>query len=137
TGAFPRKLLNIGYRATGPMEQLRILAHAKRHYRLEGLVWLLTENDILDDLYLRTRDPSYWATRLNIFFLRASLVFGRIWVTLEYLLVLSDSFALSHAAATHASDPAAFCESVRSADMVLRPGVPVTVFAIPHGTPAE
>lgn len=139
TGAFPRKLLNIGYRATGPTEQLRILSYAREHYRIEGLVWLLTENDILDDLYLRTRDPAFWATRLNIFFLKASSLLGRRWLTLEYLRVAMNGIALANAAKKHAGEPMDrhFCETVRGATARLAPGTPITVLALPHGIPGE
>jgi hypothetical protein len=136
TGAFDYPLLNIGYRATGPDEQLRILTYAKARYDIKGLVWVLTENDILDDLYLRTRDPGYWATRLNIFFLRLSNeVFARKYLTLEYLRVVMNGIALSHAAHEHAELPMEkiFCENVRKALPVIGAGVPLTVVAIPHG----
>jgi hypothetical protein len=137
SGAFPKKILNIGYRATGALEQLRILAYARDHYKLEGVLWLLTENDILDDLYLRTRDPAYWATRLNIFFLKSSLALGRRWLTLEYLRVAMNGIALAHAAKTHAAEPMEkfFCETVLSARSLLGPDKPLTVLALPHGLP--
>lgn len=139
TKAFPGKILNIGYRATGPLEQLRILAYAKEHHKITGLIWLLTENDILDDLYLSTRDPSFWATRLNLYFLRGSQLFGRKWITLEYLRVVMNGIALAHAAKIHGGGDysARFCETVRGALPLLGQGVPVTVLALPHGRPGS
>ena len=140
-GVLPKKILNTGYRGLGPTEEALMLGDATAQYKIDGVIWILTENDVLDEVYWNRRSLQDWSVLGNYILQRVSTyVFGHRYVTAEYLRVVLNAIAMHHADANHYTTEylaQALCNGVRSAVPYVEKGVPIVIYAIPHGAPKD
>lgn len=138
---FHGKILNLGFRAAGTADGGFFLKRAVARYKVDGVIWLLTENDLLDDRLAFKSSSS----GVNAFFLRllhtlSAHVFRHRSVTLEYLQVLLRADGLEPMSTdekVREKAIGAFCRNVRRAKDIVGKDVPYYVVAIPHGLPQE
>ena len=140
-GAGGLKTLNFGFRGTGPSEQLRLFLRARAHYQIRGLLWILTENDVLDEFFYHRQGDGGTLKKLSSSLRRLSEEwFGRHFLTLEWLRIVAYSKAMDAAMKKHYHGPriaAEMCETLVSVKGLLPKGTPITLVGIPHGLPAE
>ena len=141
-GKLGAKIANMGFRGTGALEQLAIFRWVHPHYNVKGVIWILNENDILDDFFTdRRRLASGFMGELTRYVrILSGSVFGRRIYTLEWLRVLTHSFAMKLAVeAKYDSSGAAdrVCKTVKDILGDLPAKTPVWLVAIPHGDPRE